>query len=307
MAIVQRPLGAPIALASEHLRSAADLVGQDGRDHRACRPISPRSTPSSPTPAANPAKVKVVTIGFDGVAYLEAGKIAAFTGYWPDDGGQPAGQRPSDHRLQARPERRPRLPRARRLHDALADRARPVARARRSCARRCTATRTRCATRRAASPSCWPRNPSIEPKLARASLAAYLPIFDAGGVPVRDARARRGSRRCRAGWWRNRLIAQAGRAWRGSAPTRSCREARRVRAREAVRRGRRGARRRLDRAGARASSCRSSGPSGCGKSTLLAMLAGPARADARAGSRSTGASPPAGCSGGSATCPSATC
>src|ERR1700694_1097863 len=28
MAIVQRPLGAPIALASEHLRSAADLVGK---------------------------------------------------------------------------------------------------------------------------------------------------------------------------------------------------------------------------------------------------------------------------------------
>ena len=28
MAIVQRPLGAPIALASEHLRSAADLVGR---------------------------------------------------------------------------------------------------------------------------------------------------------------------------------------------------------------------------------------------------------------------------------------
>jgi hypothetical protein len=26
-------------------------------------------------------------------------------------------------------------------------------------------------------------NPSIEPKLAQASLAAYLPIFDAGGVP----------------------------------------------------------------------------------------------------------------------------
>ena len=66
----------------------------------------------------DPAKVKVVTIGFNGVAYLEAGKIAAFTGYWPDDGVslQVSGHPITVFKLDAG--RRPRLPRARRLHDA---------------------------------------------------------------------------------------------------------------------------------------------------------------------------------------------
>ena len=36
----------------------------------------------------DPAKVHVVTIGFNGAQALEAGKIAAFTGFIPDDGVQ---------------------------------------------------------------------------------------------------------------------------------------------------------------------------------------------------------------------------
>src|ERR1017187_2084740 len=85
MAIVQRPLGAPIALASEHLRSAADLVGKTVGITGVPSDRAALDTAGAHA-GGDPAKVKVVTIGFDGVPYLEAGKIAAFTGYWPDDG-----------------------------------------------------------------------------------------------------------------------------------------------------------------------------------------------------------------------------
>ena len=50
MALVQRPLGGLIALASEHLSSPADLpAGRSGSP--ACPPIWPCSTPSCATPA----------------------------------------------------------------------------------------------------------------------------------------------------------------------------------------------------------------------------------------------------------------
>ena len=181
MAVVQRPLGAPIALASEHLRSAADLVGKTvgitgvPSDRAALDTVVAHA-------GGDPAKVKLVTVGFDGVAYLEAGKIAAFTGYWPDDGvslqvsGHPitvfkldSGGGPAYPGLVAFTTRSliardPSLVRAfvratvHGYEDTLRD-------PRRSLAELLAA------------------NPSIEPKLARASLAAYLPIFDAGGVP----------------------------------------------------------------------------------------------------------------------------
>jgi ABC-type nitrate/sulfonate/bicarbonate transport system substrate-binding protein len=181
MAVVQRPLGAPIALASEHLRSAAELVGKTvgitgvPSDRAALDTVVAHA-------GGDAAKVKLVTVGFDGVAYLEAGKIAAFTGYWPDDGvslqvsGHPitifkldSGGGPAYPGLVAFTTRSliardPSLVRAfvratvHGYEDTLRD-------ARRSLAELLAA------------------NPSIEPKLARASLAAYLPIFDAGGVP----------------------------------------------------------------------------------------------------------------------------
>jgi ABC-type nitrate/sulfonate/bicarbonate transport system substrate-binding protein len=181
MAIVQRPLGAPIALASEHLRSAADLVG---------RTVGITGVPSDLAvldtvvahAGGDPAKVKTITIGFDGVADLEAGKIAAFTGYWPDDGvtlqvgGYPitvfkldAGGGPAYPGLVAFTTRSliksdPSLVRAfvaatvHGYEDTLRDPARSLN-------------------------DLLAANPSIERKLARASLAEYLPIFDAGGVP----------------------------------------------------------------------------------------------------------------------------
>jgi putative hydroxymethylpyrimidine transport system substrate-binding protein len=181
MAIVQRPLGAPIALTSEHLRSAADLVG---------RTVGITGVPSDlavldtvvADAGGDPAKVRTVTIGFNGVPYLEAGKIAAFTGYWPDDGvalavgGYPikvfkldAGGGPAYPGLVAFTMRSliardPSLVRAfvratvHGYEDTLRDPGRSLT-------------------------ELLAANPSISRRLARASLAQYLPIFDAGGVP----------------------------------------------------------------------------------------------------------------------------
>src|SRR5580692_8313589 len=180
MAIVQRPLGAPIALASEHLRSAADLVGRTVGITGVPSDLAALDTVVAHA-GGNPKKVKVVTIGFNGVQYLEAGKIDAFTGYWPDDGvslqvsGHPitvfkldSGGGPAYPGLVAFTTRSlitrdPSLVRAfvhatvRGYEDTLAHPGRSLA-------------------------DLLARNPSIEPKLARASLAAYLPVFDAGGV-----------------------------------------------------------------------------------------------------------------------------
>jgi ABC-type nitrate/sulfonate/bicarbonate transport system substrate-binding protein len=85
MAITQRPLGGLIALASEHLRSPAELQGKT---------VGITGVPSDTavldtTVAAaggQPGKVHVATVGFNGAQDLVAGKIAAFTGFWPADG-----------------------------------------------------------------------------------------------------------------------------------------------------------------------------------------------------------------------------
>jgi putative hydroxymethylpyrimidine transport system substrate-binding protein len=87
MALVQRPLGGLIALASEHLRTPAQLQG---------RTVGITGVPSDTAvldtevrhAGGDPAKVRVVTIGFNGAQALQAGKIAAFTGFIPDDGVQ---------------------------------------------------------------------------------------------------------------------------------------------------------------------------------------------------------------------------
>jgi putative hydroxymethylpyrimidine transport system substrate-binding protein len=85
MAIVQRPLGGLIALASEHLRSPAQLQG---------RTVGITGVPSDRAvldtevrhAGGDPAKVHVVTVGFNGAQALLAGRLAAFTGFIPDDG-----------------------------------------------------------------------------------------------------------------------------------------------------------------------------------------------------------------------------
>ena len=181
MAIVQRPLGAPIALATEHLRSAADLVGRTVGITGVPSDLAALDTVVAHA-GGDPKKVKVVTIGFNGVEYLEAGKIDAFTGYWPDDGvslqvsghpitvfkldqnGGPAYPGLVAFTTRKLAKRDPALVRAfvkatvRGYEDTLRDPARSL--------RELIAD-----------------NPTIQPKLARASLAAYLPVFDAGGVP----------------------------------------------------------------------------------------------------------------------------
>jgi putative hydroxymethylpyrimidine transport system substrate-binding protein len=85
MALVQRPLGGLIALASEHLRSPADLAG---------RTVGITGVPSDLAvldtelrhAGVSPSRVHVVTVGFNGSQALLAGRIAAFTGFIPDEG-----------------------------------------------------------------------------------------------------------------------------------------------------------------------------------------------------------------------------
>ncbi len=85
MALVQRPLGGLIALASERLRSPAGLAGKS---------VGVTGVPSDEAvldtelrhAGVSPDRVKVVTVGFNGAQALVAGRIAAFTGFIPDDG-----------------------------------------------------------------------------------------------------------------------------------------------------------------------------------------------------------------------------
>ncbi len=85
MALVQRPLVGLIALASEHLGSPADLAG---------RTVGITGVPSDLAvldtelrhAGLSPSRVHVVTVGFNGAQALAAGRIAAFTGFIPDEG-----------------------------------------------------------------------------------------------------------------------------------------------------------------------------------------------------------------------------
>lgn len=181
MALVQVPLGGLIGLASEHLRSPADLAG---------RTVGITGVPSDRAvldtelrhAGLSPDHVKVVTVGFNGGQALVAGKIAAFTGFIPDDGvalsasGHPIAAfalnrngGPSYPGLVAFTTRRliasdPQLVKdfvAATVHgyeDTLADPKRSLA-------------------------ELEAANPTIPPKLTAASLKVYLPLFKAGGVP----------------------------------------------------------------------------------------------------------------------------
>ncbi len=85
MALVQRPLGGLIALAREHLSSPRALEG---------RTVGITGVPSDTAvldtvvraARGKPGRVRVVTIGFNGASALVSGRVAAFTGFWPDDG-----------------------------------------------------------------------------------------------------------------------------------------------------------------------------------------------------------------------------
>jgi putative hydroxymethylpyrimidine transport system substrate-binding protein len=87
MAIAQRPLGGLIALASEHLHSPTQL---DGRTVGITGVASDTAVLDTVVSAAggDPTKVHVVDVGFNGGQDLADHRIAAFTGFWPDDGVQ---------------------------------------------------------------------------------------------------------------------------------------------------------------------------------------------------------------------------
>jgi putative hydroxymethylpyrimidine transport system substrate-binding protein len=182
MAIVQRPVGGLIALASEHLRSPSQLQG---------RTVGITGVPSDRAvldtevrhAGGNPARVHVVTVGFNGAQGLVAGRLAAFTGFVPDDGvgleveGHPIAPFWLDRNggppypgLVAFANRPlvasdPLLVRdflAATVHgyeDTLRDPARSLA-------------------------DLLRLNPSLPRALTAASLRAYLPLFDYGGVPL---------------------------------------------------------------------------------------------------------------------------
>lgn|GEM_PF-339434 len=181
MALVQAPLGGLIGLASEHLHSPAGLAGKT---------VGITGVPSDRAvldtelrhAGVSPSRVKVVTVGFNGGQALVAGKIAAFTGFIPDDGvalsasGHPIAAfalnrngGPAYPGLVAFTTRRliasdPQLVKdfvAATVHgyeDTLADPARSLV-------------------------ELQAANPTLPHKLTAASLKVYLPLFRAGGVP----------------------------------------------------------------------------------------------------------------------------
>ncbi len=85
MALVQRPLGGLIALASEHLRSPADLAGKTVGITGVPSDLAVLDTELRHA-GVSPSRVHVVTVGFNGPEALVAGRIAAFTGFIPDEG-----------------------------------------------------------------------------------------------------------------------------------------------------------------------------------------------------------------------------
>jgi putative hydroxymethylpyrimidine transport system substrate-binding protein len=85
MALVQHPLGGLIALASEHLRSPAGLAGKTVGITGVPSDLAVLDTELRDV-GVSPSRVHVVTVGFNGPQALLAGRIAAFTGFIPDEG-----------------------------------------------------------------------------------------------------------------------------------------------------------------------------------------------------------------------------
>jgi len=85
MALVQRPLGGLIALASEHLASPASLAGKTVGITGVPSDLAVLDTELRHA-GVSPSRVHVVTVGFNGPQALLAGRISAFTGFIPDEG-----------------------------------------------------------------------------------------------------------------------------------------------------------------------------------------------------------------------------
>lgn len=182
MAIAQRPLGALIALASEHFASPADLEGRDVGITGVPSDLAVLDTEVA-TAGGAPSHVHVINVGFNGATALASGRLAAFTGYWADDGVQLQASGhpitvfhledyggPDYPGLEMFTTRRllssdPALARAfvaasvRGYEDTIADPARSI-------------------------DDLLALNPGLPRSFTTASLHAYLPLFDAGGVAV---------------------------------------------------------------------------------------------------------------------------
>ncbi len=118
----------------------------------------------------DPGKVHVVTIGFDGAQALAAGRIAAFTGFIPDDGVQ---LQVSGHPITAFALDRnggPAYPGLVAFTTRAADRLGPWARAGLRGGDRARATRTRWRTRARSLGELLRANPTLQPAFTRASL-----------------------------------------------------------------------------------------------------------------------------------------
>ncbi len=181
MALVQRPVGGLIALASEHLRSPAQLQG---------RAVGITGVPSDLAvldtevrhAGGDPAKVHVVTVGFNGAQALLAGRVAAFTGFVPDDG---VGLAVEGHPITPFWLDRnggPSYP------GLVAFTSRALARSDPALVRDFVAATVRGYGDTLRDPSrslgeLLRANPGLPRALTAASLRAYLPLFDAGGVP----------------------------------------------------------------------------------------------------------------------------
>jgi putative hydroxymethylpyrimidine transport system substrate-binding protein len=179
MALVQRPLGGLIALASEHLRSPAGLQGKT---------VGITGVPSDTAvldtevraAGGDPAKVHVVTVGFNGPEALLAGRIAAFTGFVPDEGVQ---LRVSGHPIAAFPLYRyggPSYP------GLVAFTTRSLIAADPTLVRGFVKATVRGYEATLADPALGLRdllraNPTLPSALTRASLNAYLPLFAGAG------------------------------------------------------------------------------------------------------------------------------
>jgi putative hydroxymethylpyrimidine transport system substrate-binding protein len=181
MALVQAPLGGLIGLASEHLRTPADLVGKT---------VGITGVPSDRAvldtelrhAGVSPARVKVATVGFNGGQALVAGKVAAFTGFIPDDG---VALSASGHPITAFALNRnggPAYPglvafTTRRLIAADPQLVKDFVTATVHGYEDTLADPQRSLTELEAA------NPTLPHKLTAASLKVYLPLFKAGGVP----------------------------------------------------------------------------------------------------------------------------
>lgn len=183
MALVQRPLGGLIASAGEHLRSPADLQGKS---------VGITGVPSDTAvldtelrhAGADPGRVRVVNVGFSGAQALAGRRIAAFTGFIPDDG---VGLQVSGHPITAFALDRnggPAYP------GLVAFTTRRTISSQPALVRDFVAATVHGYQETIDDPTASLRdllaaNPTLPARLTEASLLAYLPLFDdSGGVPL---------------------------------------------------------------------------------------------------------------------------